>query len=195
MVLDRLTAKHEHQGLRRDSSIPGRRPFLFIPVGHRHLLGKPGLQSLLAGVRHLYFLVYTRSSVIPCLCQGETIHTSGRGVGSASSAGTLQGNDSWAVCGTGAWASSIHAAAKVLDSGFPPLDSSPGCPIPWEAVLHGSRQQIQDGQHRSPASCQDEWHGAAGRSDLAYILQRPLLLFQDQSIVQAQRAIQRRIFG
>ena len=35
----------------------------------------------------------------------------------------------------------------------------------------------------------------AGRSNLAYILQRPSLLFWDQSIVQAQQAIQRRICG
>ena len=125
----------------------------------------------------------------------KLIHTSGRGVGSASSAGRLQRSDSWALCGTGAWASAIHAAVRVLDSGFPPLVSSPGCPTPWEAVPHYSKQQIQDGQRRSPAACQDERHGAAGRSDLAYILQRLSLLFQDQLKVQAQWAIQRRICG
>ena len=37
--------------------------------GHRHLLGKPGLQRLLAGVRHTDSFVYSRSSVIPCLYQ------------------------------------------------------------------------------------------------------------------------------
>ena len=37
--------------------------------GHRHLLGKPGLQRLLAGVRHVDSSVYRRSSVIPCLYQ------------------------------------------------------------------------------------------------------------------------------
>ena len=36
--------------------------------GHRHLLGKPGLQHL-AGVRHTDSSVYSRSSVIPCLYQ------------------------------------------------------------------------------------------------------------------------------
>ena len=163
--------------------------------GHRHLLGKPGPQRLLAGIRHSYSSVYIRSSVIPCLQQQKLIHTSGRGVGSASSAGKLQRSDSWAVCGIGAWASTIHAAVRVLDSEFPPLVSSPGCPTPWEAVPHGSRQQLQEGQRRSQAACQDERHGAAGRSNLAYILQRPSLLFWDQSIVQAQRAIQRRICG
>ena len=37
--------------------------------GHRQLLGKPGLQRLLAGVRHVDSSVYSRSSVIPCLYQ------------------------------------------------------------------------------------------------------------------------------
>ena len=113
--------------------------------GHRHLLGKPGPQRLLAGIRHSCSSVYIRSSVIPCLQQQKLIHTSGRGVGSASSAGKLQRSDSWAVCGIGAWASTIHAAVRVLDSEFPPLVSSPGCPTSWEAVPHGSRQQLQEG--------------------------------------------------
>ena len=116
-------------------------------------------------------------------------------MGSSSSAGKLQRSDSWPVCGIGAWASTIYAAARVLDSGFPPLVSSPGCPTPWKAVPHGSRQQIQDGQRRSQAECQEERHGATGRSDLAYVLQHSSLLSYDQSIIQAQRAIQRRICG
>ena len=37
--------------------------------GHRRLLGKPGLQRLLAGVRHVDSFVHKRSSVIPCLYQ------------------------------------------------------------------------------------------------------------------------------
>ena len=64
-------------------------------------------------------IVYTRSSAIPCSYQGETIHTSGRGVGSASSAGKLQRSDSWAVCVVGAWASAIHTDGTILDSVFP----------------------------------------------------------------------------
>ena len=123
----------------------------------------------------------------------KLIHTSGRGVGSASSAGRLQRIDSWAVCGTGAWVRAIHAAVRFLDSRFLPLVSYPRCPTQWEAVPHDSRQQIQDGQHRSQAACQDERHRVAGISVLAYILQRPLLLFQNQSKIQAQQAIQRRI--
>ena len=114
--------------------------------------------------------------MIPCLYQGEAIHTSGRGMGGASSAGILQRSDSWAVCVGGAWASAIHADEMVLDSGFPPLDSSTGCPIQWEVVPHGSGQQLQVGQRRFPAARQDERHGAAGRSDLAYNLQRPSFL-------------------
>ena len=98
--------------------------------GHRHLLGTPGLQRLLAGVRHSSFSVYSRSSVIPCLYHQKPIHTSGCGVGSASSAGILQRSDSEAVCGIGAWASAIHSAGEVLASEFSPWVASPECPMP-----------------------------------------------------------------
>ena len=107
--------------------------------GHRHLLGTPGhhrlpavkwsltiprlyqvinIPSFIPG--HWRFLVYTREK--------RAIHTSGRGVGSASSAYTLQRSDSWAVCVCGAWASSIHAYLTILGSEFPPTVQSPGCP-------------------------------------------------------------------
>ena len=107
--------------------------------GHRHLLGTPGHQRLPAvkwssTILRLYqvinnpsfipghqrFLVYTREK--------RAIHTSGRGVGSASSAYTLQRSDSWAVCVCGAWASAIHAYGTILGSEFPPTVQSPGCP-------------------------------------------------------------------
>ena len=97
---------------------------------------------------HRQFFVYTRSSAIPCLYQvindslfipGEkgAIHTSDHGVGSASSAGTLQKSDSCAVCVLGAWASTIHASGMILSSEYPPAIQSMGCPRPWEAVQHG----------------------------------------------------------
>ena len=44
---------------------------LVLYQGHRHLLGKPGLQCLLAGICHSYSSVYIRSSVIPCLQQHQ----------------------------------------------------------------------------------------------------------------------------
>ena len=107
--------------------------------GHRHLLGRPGHQRLLAvkwtsTILRLYyainyllfipghqrFLVYTREK--------RAIHTSGRGVGSASSACTLQRSDFWAACVCGAWASMTHAYGTILGSEFPPTVQSPGCP-------------------------------------------------------------------
>ena len=87
--------------------------------GHRHLLGTPGLQRLLAGVHHSSSSVYSRSSVIPCLYHQKPIHTSGRGAGSTSSAGILQRSDSEAVCRIGAWASAIHAAGRSWQASFP----------------------------------------------------------------------------
>ena len=107
--------------------------------GHQHLQGTPGHQRLLA-VKwsltilclyqvinnplfmpgHQRFVVYTREK--------RAIHTSGHGVGSASSACTLQRSDSWAVCVCGAWASAIHAYGTILGSEFPPTVQSPGCP-------------------------------------------------------------------
>ena len=88
---------------------------------------------------HRQFFVYTRSSTILRLYQvindslfiprgKRAIHTSGRGVGSASSACTLQRSNSWAVCVCGAWARAIHAYGTILGSEFPPTVQSPGCP-------------------------------------------------------------------
>ena len=107
--------------------------------GHRHLLGTPGHQRLPAVkwssiIPRLYqvinipsfipgywrFLVYTREK--------RAIHTSVRGVGSASSAYTLQRSDSWAVCVCGTWASAIHACGTILGSEFPPIVQAPRCP-------------------------------------------------------------------
>ena len=107
--------------------------------GHRHLLGTPGHQRLLAvkwssTILRLYqvinyplsipghqrFLVYTREK--------RAIHTSGRCVGSASSACTLQRSNFWGACVCGAWASAIHAYGTILGSEFPPTVQSPGCP-------------------------------------------------------------------
>ena len=106
------------------------------------------IRILLFILGHQQFIVYTRSSAIPCLypvindslfIPGEkwAIHTSDSGVGSASSAGTLQKSDSWAVCVCGAWASAIHASGMILGSEYPPAVQSPGFPRPWEAIQHG----------------------------------------------------------
>ena len=43
--------------------------------GHQHLLGKPGLQRLLAGARHVDSSVYSRSPVIPLLIPGEVSYS------------------------------------------------------------------------------------------------------------------------
>ena len=115
-------------------------------------------------------------------------------MGSASSAGTPQRDDSMAVCGIGAWASAIHAVVRVLEGESLLLVSAPGCPLLWEVVLHGSRQQLQVGQRRSIATCLDERYGAAGRQFLASAFQLPLLLLEDQSLMP-QGAIQRRVCG
>ena len=144
--------------------------------GHRHPLGTPGLQRILAGVHHLSSSVYSRSLVIPCLYHQKPIHSSDHGVGNTSSAGILQRSDSEAVCGIGAWASTIHAAGEVLASEFPPWVSSSGCPISWEGVPHRSMQQVQEGQRQSRAACLGERRRAMGKSILAYSLQLPLLL-------------------
>ena len=114
------------------------------------------IRVLLFILGHRQFFVYTRSSAIPCLYQvindslfilgrselfipGEkwAIHTSGRGVGSASSAGKPQTSGFWAVCMCGAWASAIHASGMILGSEYPPVIQSPGCQKQWEAVQHG----------------------------------------------------------
>ena len=188
MVLYRLLARHECMGHTKVST--GFRLYQAIDnlvhtSGHRHLLGTPVIRLLAGGVvihnssfipgRQQSF-VYTRSSAIPRPYQGEAIHTSGHGVGSASSAGKLQRSDSWAVCVSGAWASAIHAEGTVLDSVFPPFDSSQVCPAQWEAVPNGSGQQLQVGQRLYSAACQDERHGAAEISNLAWSLQQPSLL-------------------
>ena len=69
---------------------------LFIP-GHQHLSFIPGHPAS------------------PCLYQGKrAIHTSGRGVVGASWAGIMPTSSSWAVCVSGAWASTIHAYGMVL---------------------------------------------------------------------------------
>ena len=145
--------------------------------GHRHLLGTSGHQHLavkwsstilplyqfinypLFIPGHQRFLVYTREK--------RAIHTSDRGVGSASSACILQRSDFWAACVCGAWASAIHAYGTILGSEFPPTIHSPGCPKWWGAVLHGVGQQLQVGQRLSPAVCQDERRAAASRLCLA----------------------------
>ena len=142
VVLYRLTARHECLGYTRVSTGFHLYQVINNPClyqGHRHLLGTPGHQRLLAvkwssTILRLYqvinnplfipghqrFLVYTREK--------RAIHTSGCGVGSASSACTLQRSDSWAVCVCGAWASAIHAYGTILGSEFPPTIQSPGCP-------------------------------------------------------------------
>ena len=69
---------------------------LSIP-GHQHLLFIPGHPA------------------IPCLYQGKrAIHTSGWGVVGASWVGIMPTSGSWAVCVSGAWASTIHAYGMVL---------------------------------------------------------------------------------
>ena len=107
--------------------------------GHRHLLGKPGLQRLLAGIRHTDSSVYSRSSVIPCLYQviGDSFVYTRRSelftpvavvwgalLEHKHSRGAIPGP----FCGIGAWASAIHAAGRVLDSEFPPIVPALGCP-------------------------------------------------------------------
>ena len=105
---------------------------------HRHLLDTPDHQRLLvvkwsSTILHLYqvidnpfipghqrFLVYTREK--------RAIHTSGRGVGRASSACILQRSGSWAVSVCDAWASAIHAYGTILGSEFPPTVQSSECP-------------------------------------------------------------------
>ena len=142
MVLYRLTARHECLGFTRVST--GFRLYQVINnpclcQGHQHLLGTPGHHRLLvvkwsSTILRLYkvinnpsfmpghqrFFVYTREK--------RAIHTSGHGVGSASSACTLQSSDSWAVYVCGAWVSVIHAYGTILGSEFSPNVQSPGCP-------------------------------------------------------------------
>ena len=68
---------------------------------------------------HQLSFVYTRSSAIPCFTREKrAIHTSGHGVGSASSACTLQRSDFWAACVCGAWASAIHALGQFWAASF-----------------------------------------------------------------------------
>ena len=152
---------------------------LFIGSGRRHLLVDPGLQRLLAGVHVINSLCLYQVTVV--YNKGKPIHTSGLGVESASLAGTLQKSDSVAVCGIGAWASMIHAAAMVLAGESLQYVLAPGCPPLWELVHHGVIQQFQEGRRRCLAACLGERRGAAGRRFQASAFQLPLPLLWDQS--------------
>ena len=142
-ILCRLTAMHEllgsHQVINGFCLYQVINNPSFIP-GHRHLLGTPGHQRPLvvkwSSTIHRLYQVINNPSSIPghqrslVYTRGKrAIHTSGRGVGSASSADTFQRSDSWAACVCGAWASAIHAYGTILGSEFPPAVQSLGCPI------------------------------------------------------------------
>ena len=96
-------------------------------------------------------------------------------------AGTLQKSDSVAICGMGAWASTIHTAAMVLAGESLQYVLAPGCPPLWEVVHHGVIQQLQEGRRRCLAACLGERRRAAGRRFQASAFQLPLPLLWDQS--------------
>ena len=136
---------------------PGHQRLLSIP-GHKHLLvytrAPTSAMWIMSSASSCLYQVIDNSSFIPghqqfpCLYQvindslfmpGEkrAIHTSGRGVVSASSAGKPQTSGFWAVCMCGAWESTIHASGMILGSEYPPDVHSLRCPKQWEAVQHG----------------------------------------------------------